>query len=489
MIQIAIITEGFVSTGYGHLSRCSAIASAFEKRGMEVSFFVNGDENVGKVLSSYNFSQYNWLISQERLLSDLSGKEIAIIDSYLASEKIYRSIQETVPVSIYLDDYNRIEYPNGIILNGTIGAEQIEYNRKEQQLYLLGKDYVILREAFSHQEKKLIKDTIKEVLITFGGTDPLNLTSKVTHFLNRILPNTPKYIILGAAFPFEGTIQKEIDASCKIIRNADANQMFQLMNQVDIAFSAAGQTINELAFTGTPSIIFMVADNQENNIKGCLKEGFISSFIDARTAFSEQKVTDSLTQIVNQSKRTKMSENGERLIDGKGSDRLINKTLRYGFEHYAVTRKATSDDRIPLFLLANDPDVRNNSFNTHQILFEDHCKWFEKTLTNKQRVLYVFYWSRELIGQVRFDKEQGNAIVSISVSKMFRGCGLAAEMLKKTIIEIKNEWKDILSLTAYVKNGNRASQLSFLRSGFKEVLNDNDDNKRYDYIYSTSESF
>ena len=64
-------------------------------------------------------------------------------------------------------------------INGTVGAELIPYKRNLGQRYLLGKDYVILREAFKnlcgHRE---IREKIKTVLITFGGSDPLNLTPK-----------------------------------------------------------------------------------------------------------------------------------------------------------------------------------------------------------------------------------------------------------------------------------------------------------------------
>ena len=47
------------------------------------------------------------------------------------------------------------------------------------------------------------------------------------------------------------------------------------MGQVDLAVSAAGQTLYELAQMGVPTIAIQVADNQKDNIEGWLKAGFI----------------------------------------------------------------------------------------------------------------------------------------------------------------------------------------------------------------------
>ena len=82
------------------------------------------------------------------MLEYLSQDDIIVIDSYLAGKGLYTEIRQRVKVAAYLDDFNRLEYPEGIIINGTVGAELIPYKRNFGQHYLLGKDFVILREAF-----------------------------------------------------------------------------------------------------------------------------------------------------------------------------------------------------------------------------------------------------------------------------------------------------------------------------------------------------
>lgn len=64
----------------------------------------------------------------ERLLEYLSQDDIIVIDSYLAGKGLYTEIRQRVKVAAYLDDFNRLEYPEGIIINGTVGAELFPIN-------------------------------------------------------------------------------------------------------------------------------------------------------------------------------------------------------------------------------------------------------------------------------------------------------------------------------------------------------------------------
>ena len=51
-MRVLILTEGYSHTGYGHISRCTAIAQVFRERNANVTFIVNGDESVKNLLLS-----------------------------------------------------------------------------------------------------------------------------------------------------------------------------------------------------------------------------------------------------------------------------------------------------------------------------------------------------------------------------------------------------------------------------------------------------
>ena len=483
-MRLLILTEGFQYTGYGHVTRCMAIAQAFQTRGIEVMFLVNGDTNVASILQNYSLQTFDWQHEMGRLKDVLENVQFVLIDSYKASLDLYEFVHRHVSVCVYLDDFNRLEYPSGIIMNGTVEAELIPYPKKENQVYLLGKDYIILREPFKYDfQTKKTADKISTVLITFGGTDPLNLTTTVLSKVSDCFGDAKKIVILGASFSHIEEVKALADRQTELYHNVDAETMKRLMQSADLAISAAGQTINELAITGLPSIIFKVADNQEYNISGWKRLGFIDSYIDATQVWSSDYLVKQIEKMEDPAIRTWVSELGKKLIDGKGCERLVKNTLLLYCQKNMSIDKAGAKDLLPLFRLANDMVVRQNSFSVKNITLSEHTDWFNATLHNPDRRLYVFYLSEIFVGQIRFDKEDCRCwVVSISLDAFFRGWGLAPFMLQMAINELnKDELGLNMKVYAYVKKGNKASQCAFLKAGFRKCMNHEDNVLKFVY--------
>ena len=125
-----------------------------------------------------------------------------------------------------------------------------------------------------------------------------------------------------------------------------------------------------------------------------------------------------------------------------------------------------------VFFLSNDSLVRSNSFNTKGIESEEHCKWFEKTVEDKNTLFFLVFADeseKEFIGQIRFKRECENStecIISLSITEQFRGKHIAAEFLQLGIDELKKNWQDIKYIVAEVKDENIASNTLFIKQGF-----------------------
>ena len=169
-MKVAIITEGNSKTGYGHLTRCLSFYQAFEEKGIIPYYIANCEDGKKKILPEINLYQLDWINKSKKLMNIINGFDIAIIDSYLAPLKTYEKIQYAVEKSVYIDDYIRLNYPPGIIVNGTIGAENLPYNKDNKHQYLLGINYMPLRKEFWDIDiPNRNQNEIKNVLITFGG--------------------------------------------------------------------------------------------------------------------------------------------------------------------------------------------------------------------------------------------------------------------------------------------------------------------------------
>ena len=131
-------------------------------------------------------------------------------------------------------------------------------------------------------------------------------------------------------------------------------------------------------------------------------------------------------------------------------------------------RKATLADTKIYFDWANDSCVREQSYKSSIIDFENHKKWFEAKIADDSCIFLIFQSQKnENIGQIRIQKDdQNQALIGISIAKEHRGKGYATEMLLlATDYFFKNNKG--YSLNAYIKEQNRSSKQAFERAGFK----------------------
>lgn len=129
-------------------------------------------------------------------------------------------------------------------------------------------------------------------------------------------------------------------------------------------------------------------------------------------------------------------------------------------------RLATNDDCNFIYEMANDREVRMNSFNSEPIEYDSHVKWFSKKLLSSESEIYILLADGERAGQVRIDINEGVAIISYMISKDNRGKGLGSIMLQ--LLEEKAFMRnDVKCLLGEVKSGNAASVRVFEKLGYK----------------------
>jgi len=327
-MKVFIITEGGKNIGFGHITRCLSLYQTFEERGIQPKFIINGDNDIECLLKNINYQILNWLDEKSKLFEMVKDADIAIIDSYLADVSIYNTLSELVKLSVYVDDRKRLDYPNGIILNGNIHAETLNYPKKNGITYLLGPRYTPLRKEFWEVLEKKIKENIESIIITFGGDDAKNITPKILAFLNDEYPNLVKNVIIGRAFQNIDDIKKYADKNTNLIYYPDAEKMKEIMLESDIAISACGQTLNELASVGVPTIGVCIAENQLGNVKSWGKVGFL----EYAGWYSKGNILEKIKSVIEHLKDSEERNNrfkiARKFIDGKGSLKIIDRIIK-----------------------------------------------------------------------------------------------------------------------------------------------------------------
>ena len=348
--NVTILTEGGHGLGCGHIMRCHSLAQAFEEKGIDVNFVVKGNDEVKDFLKNQEIKVVDWINDKDALLKILQDQDIVIIDSYLADLDIYKQISQSVKVPVFIDDNNRLDYPQGVVVNGSVYAQKNNYPVKDNVVYLTGKDYVFFRKEFWDVKKK--KEKTKEILVTMGGTNIKDLTARVLRVLIKEFPDFKKNIVIGNCFTGIEDIKKHKDKNTVFIDSPDGLKMKELMTSADLAICAGGQTLNELCLCGVPGIAIILADNQILNVQTWEEIGGVIALNSEDENF-EKNIINGVLKI----EQDKIKLCPENFIDSKGSVRIIKKLLEMVNRRRCAIMQPTYLPWIGYFDLIDSVDV------------------------------------------------------------------------------------------------------------------------------------
>ncbi|MEH7445205.1 bifunctional UDP-2,4-diacetamido-2,4,6-trideoxy-beta-L-altropyranose hydrolase/GNAT family N-acetyltransferase [Bacillus sp. JJ1122] len=449
--KILIITEGSMSIGFGHIVRCCAIANEAIKRDCNVAFLANADFEAAKLINKYDNVIMDWLKLETLVESVIDfNPDIVIIDSYLASKYHYQKVSELVSSLVIIDDNNDFRYSKGHVVNPSLYGGILNYPDHSQISYGIGHEHVILREIFNEISNRIINDDIKDILITFGGTDILNFTPNAIYTVREIFPQANIHVVTNKS-KFSNIHQ------VYLYKNLNGEQMYNLMNKCDIAISAAGQTIYELIATRTPFICIQVADNQSNNLKS-LKENKLANIID-----NIEDLSQACLEMRSKEYRQQYQVEHEK-YNFKGAQKIITA----GLINAINIQKLNKTDIEDVYHLSNDEAVRKWSINQEPILYENHIEWFYNILNDENVLFYSFKRKKDnvFLGQVRISCNENKGLISISLNEQLRGKRIAKTLVNKFINKIQNEYPNINIIEAQIHKENIPSLKLFNSLGF-----------------------
>jgi RimJ/RimL family protein N-acetyltransferase len=129
-------------------------------------------------------------------------------------------------------------------------------------------------------------------------------------------------------------------------------------------------------------------------------------------------------------------------------------------------RPVTPADAPVLFAWVNDALVRAQSFVGRPVSWPEHLSWLERKIS---RGADAWLWMAETdesaaLGQIRFECEGRQAVMSFSVAPTFRRQGYGALLVAAGCRRLF-EASSLEQVVAYVKPDNLASQRTLARAG------------------------
>lgn len=306
MLRAVIFADGKCGVGLGHISRAKALKYQLELLNIE-SLLLDST-----LLESFLENESNaW------------SKELLVIDSYTLPLSLYTIASKVAKKCMFFDDYFRLDYPSGIIVNNAFNQNIDNYKAKyKNHSLLIGRDFMLLQAEFLQALQQNLKNPpkinkqIKKILITLGGDDILNLTQFIIDVINSVNENLKIYCI-----------HKNLkEKNC--LYNLSPKEMATLISSMDLCISACGQSLGEILACGRPCIALEVAQNQRGNL-----EGFKDSILYIKEAWNLNKdeiqniLLEHLKNIKNQKTREELSQN---------SLKILNNTSKWATELHRI---------------------------------------------------------------------------------------------------------------------------------------------------------
>jgi len=341
-----IRADGNNQIGIGHVMRCLTIADALKEIGENVVFFA-ADPGCEEVITARGFqccvlkTSFDDMESELELLQTVMEKtkvDRLLIDSYYVTEEYLNRLRECV-ATIYLDDVDSFPYPVDLLVNYNVFAKALDYpygveyteNAKRSSVVkeditqvLAGPKYAPVRKEFAECRTE-VKEEVSEILITLGGSDAHNLSYKISKALLKAT-DACLNVVCG---PFNLHKQALYELSANESRMTvceNVKDMWNLMRKCDLAVSAAGSTMCELAAAGVPAVTFSFVENQRRIAETFgAKEAAVSvgHYEVKEEEIFLQAVADEVKSLMaSKEKRKKLVQNASEMVDGLGAMRI-----------------------------------------------------------------------------------------------------------------------------------------------------------------------
>lgn len=352
VMKVAFRADASIQIGTGHVMRCLTLADELRARGSECIFICR--EHQGNLIEQLRRKGYTtfslaieneadndlphspWLGATQRKDADACTPILAkfqpdwlIVDHYALDYRWEHILASHCGALMVIDDLADRKHCCRILLDQTYGRSADDYRPlvPDDCEVLCGCDYALLRPEFAENReyslKRRVHPQLKSILVTLGGVDRDNITSKVLFALSTCkLPDDCNItVIMGPTAPFLTHVQQQAHTMPRPTNVCvDVNNMAQLMADSDLAIGAAGSTSWERCCLGLPTITLVLANNQKWIARGLSQVGAVLT--PQSKDFSQD--LKMLMHVINEKILINLSQTSAKITDGLGASRVSN---------------------------------------------------------------------------------------------------------------------------------------------------------------------
>jgi len=251
--RILIRVDGYNKIGLGHIFRMLSIANQLIDHNL---IFVSEKKyNLGiRLIKEFNYDLETFTTHQEFEEIINNFKPNIVLNDILDTDLEYiKFLKNSNIFVVNFEDLGEGSKKSDVVINALYKRNNFLEN------HYWGKDYYILREEFYLIGQKKVEKKVKNILITYGGTDPNNYTKRVLDVIKDLnLKDIRVVAILGLGYKNPEKLKEYLKKlNFTVIVKQHINHISKFMYKADIAFTAAGRSVYELASIGIPTIVLV----------------------------------------------------------------------------------------------------------------------------------------------------------------------------------------------------------------------------------------
>ena len=329
------------TVGTGHLRRCLTLAGELTECASEVFFLCRSE--------AFDVSEYitpivkDWVACDWSLTPEEDARELirycrtnridsVIIDHYRADQTYQKILYESGIRWLQFDGAARYPIWADWVLNMSPAASEELYKKlkpRKDTRFLLGPRYALLRKEFQQQRFRMKKSgPVKRILLTFGGGDDRGAMLFCLEAIQFLGEDVERVVLLSSMNPRK----EDIFTWCREGRDnvrivMDAEETVPYMTSADLAITAGGMTVFEMAALGIPVLILQIAGNQVPITRAWQQCGYGVDLGHLDQLHQENVQQEMISLMLDAERRQAMSTAGQTIVDGEGARRVARALL------------------------------------------------------------------------------------------------------------------------------------------------------------------
>lgn len=248
--RVVIRADSKPDIGMGHVYRAVALARELADHDLQIVTRADGEYKLGYSFLADQPYEIVPIRSENEFFEYIRevSPDLSILDILDTDEMYMKRVRKKTRFVVSLEDLGEGARLADIVINDLYTDLYPHSN------HWYGVENAVLSPAFETvKPNENVKETVEEILVTFGGTDPQNLTEKTLQSVAQLDYDGNVTVVLGPGYKHGEVVLKNFGLEGRVLQSVD--NMALVMRKADVALTSGGRTVTELMTLGVPTIV------------------------------------------------------------------------------------------------------------------------------------------------------------------------------------------------------------------------------------------